>query len=126
MADGTPLDGPVSLRQALTADPEQFVRVVTGKLLTYALGRGLEAYDMPTVRLIVRERGEGRLQVLRDHRRHREQPAVQDAHRAGAAHGHAYGGRSSDAGRAVAQPPPFRSARAPHFRVQRVAAARHR
>ncbi len=53
MADGTPLDGPVSLRQALTADPEQFVRVVTGKLLTYALGRGLEAYDMPTVRLIV-------------------------------------------------------------------------
>ena len=43
------------LREALTADPEQFARVFTEKLLTYALGRGLEAYDMPTVRRIVRE-----------------------------------------------------------------------
>jgi hypothetical protein len=39
----------------LTADPEQFARVFTSKLLTYALGRGLEAYDLPTVRKIVRE-----------------------------------------------------------------------
>jgi hypothetical protein len=38
----------------LTAAPEQFARVFTGRLLTYALGRGLEAYDMPTVRGIVR------------------------------------------------------------------------
>ncbi len=55
LADGTPINGPVSLRNALTAKPEQFVQVVTEKLLTYALGRGLEAYDMPTVRGIVRE-----------------------------------------------------------------------
>ena len=32
--------------------PEQFVRTITEKLLTYGLGRGLEYYDMPTVRMI--------------------------------------------------------------------------
>jgi hypothetical protein len=53
MANGKPIDGPVSLRDAVTADPEQFVRVFTAKLMTYALGRGLEYYDMPTVRGIV-------------------------------------------------------------------------
>ena len=55
MANGTPIDGPVSLREAVTKDPEQFIRVVTAKLMTYALGRGLEYYDMPTVRGIVRD-----------------------------------------------------------------------
>jgi hypothetical protein len=55
MANGTPVDGPDTLRAALTAEPEHFVGIVTEKLLTYALGRGLEAYDMPTVRSIVRE-----------------------------------------------------------------------
>jgi hypothetical protein len=55
LADGTPISGAAELRAALTADPEQFARVFTAKLLTYALGRGLEAYDMPTVRRIVRE-----------------------------------------------------------------------
>jgi hypothetical protein len=55
LADGTPITGAAELRAALTADPEQFARVFTAKLLTYALGRGLEAYDMPTVRRIVRE-----------------------------------------------------------------------
>ncbi len=55
LADGTPIAGAAELRAALTADPEQFARVFTSKLLTYALGRGLEAYDMPTVRRIVRE-----------------------------------------------------------------------
>jgi hypothetical protein len=55
LADGTPIDGAAALREALTSDPEQFARVVTAKLLTYALGRGLEAYDMPTVRKIVRD-----------------------------------------------------------------------
>ena len=39
----------------MTSDPEQFVRVFTAKLMTYALGRGLEYYDMPTVRKIVRD-----------------------------------------------------------------------
>jgi hypothetical protein len=55
MANGTPVDGPVTLRAALSAEPEQFVGIVTEKLLTYALGRGLEPFDMPAVRAIVRE-----------------------------------------------------------------------
>jgi hypothetical protein len=55
LVDGTPIDGAAALREALTANPEQFARVFTEKLLTYALGRGLEAYDMPTVRKIVRD-----------------------------------------------------------------------
>jgi hypothetical protein len=54
LADGTPITGAAELREALTANPEQFARVFTEKLLIYALGRGLEAYDMPTVRSIVR------------------------------------------------------------------------
>jgi len=55
LADGTPITGAAELREALTARPEQFARVFTEKLLIYALGRGLEAYDMPTVRKIVRD-----------------------------------------------------------------------
>jgi hypothetical protein len=55
MANGKAINGPVSLREAVMADPEQFVRVVTAKLMTYALGRGLEYYDMPTVRGIVHD-----------------------------------------------------------------------
>jgi hypothetical protein len=55
LADGTPVDGAVALREALGKRPEQFVGVLTQKLLTYALGRGLEPQDMPTVRQIVRE-----------------------------------------------------------------------
>jgi hypothetical protein len=43
------------LRAALTRRPERFATTVTEKLLTYALGRGLEYYDMPAVRTIVRE-----------------------------------------------------------------------
>jgi mono/diheme cytochrome c family protein len=55
LADGTKVEGPVTLRQALLKRPEQFVGTVTEKLLTYSLGRGLEAYDMPVVRGIVRD-----------------------------------------------------------------------
>jgi mono/diheme cytochrome c family protein/cytochrome c553 len=55
MADGTKLDGVVSLRGALTRYSDQFARVVTEKLLTYALGRGVEYQDMPVVRSIVRD-----------------------------------------------------------------------
>ena len=42
------------LRQALMKHPEQFVRTMTAKMMTYALGRGLEYYDIPTVRSIER------------------------------------------------------------------------
>ncbi|HEY3045135.1 MAG TPA: DUF1592 domain-containing protein, partial [Vicinamibacterales bacterium] len=55
LADGSKVNGPVSLRQALMKRPEQFVGTMTEKLLTYALGRGVEYYDMPVVRSIARE-----------------------------------------------------------------------
>ncbi len=51
---GAKIDGAVALRNMLTAQPEVFVGVMTEKLLTYALGRGVEYYDMPAVRKIVR------------------------------------------------------------------------
>ena len=54
LPDGTAFEGVVDFRDALTARPEQFVTNVTEKLLTYALGRGLEPYDMPAVRAVVR------------------------------------------------------------------------
>jgi cytochrome c551/c552 len=57
LADGTPVDGPVTLRRALVSRPEQFVRTLTEKLLTYALGRGMTYADMPIVRSITREAG---------------------------------------------------------------------
>ncbi len=55
LLDGTKVDGVVTLRQALVRQPEIFVATVTEKLMTYALGRGLAYYDMPTVRAIVRD-----------------------------------------------------------------------
>ncbi|HVZ21363.1 MAG TPA: DUF1592 domain-containing protein [Vicinamibacterales bacterium] len=55
LADGTKVDGPVSLRQALLKHSDQFVRTFTEKLMTYALGRGLDYYDMPVVRRIARD-----------------------------------------------------------------------
>ena len=54
LADGTKVNGVVELRQSLLSRPENFVTTVTAKLLTYALGRGLDARDMPQVRAIVR------------------------------------------------------------------------
>ena len=53
--DGTTIDGPVALRKWLTGYSPQFVRVATEKLLTYALGRGVEYQDMPLVRAIARD-----------------------------------------------------------------------
>jgi hypothetical protein len=55
MVDGTALNGPASLRAALLSRSDAFLFAFTEKLLTYALGRGLEAQDMPTVRAVVRE-----------------------------------------------------------------------
>ena len=55
LPDGTKFDGPAGLRQLLVSRPEGFVRTLTEKLLVYALGRGLEYYDMPAVREIVRD-----------------------------------------------------------------------
>jgi mono/diheme cytochrome c family protein len=52
--DGTPLDGPESLRRALDGRRDAFVRNTTEKLLTYALGRRVEWFDMPAVRAIAK------------------------------------------------------------------------
>src|SRR4051812_850298 len=54
MYDGTKLDGPASLRAALLNHKDVFLETFTENLMTYALGRRVEYYDMPTVRAIVR------------------------------------------------------------------------
>jgi len=54
LLDGTKVDGPRELRQALVAKKAQFATAVTEKLLTFALGRGLEYYDAPAIRAIDR------------------------------------------------------------------------
>ena len=55
LLDGTRLQGPVELRRVLLSHPEQFAIAFTEKFLTYALGRGVEYYDLPAIRKIVRE-----------------------------------------------------------------------
>jgi mono/diheme cytochrome c family protein len=55
LVDGTKIDGVKDLRDALVRYTPQFVRVITEKLLIYALGRGTEYYDMPLVRSIVHQ-----------------------------------------------------------------------
>jgi Protein of unknown function (DUF1592)/Protein of unknown function (DUF1588)/Protein of unknown function (DUF1585) len=54
LPDGTPFDGVEGLKQALLSKSDRFTATVTEKLLVYALGRGLEPYDAPAVRSIVR------------------------------------------------------------------------
>jgi len=60
LVDGTKVDGVASLRDVLVRYSDTFVRVVTERLLTYALGRGVEYQDMPMVRSIVRESAAGK------------------------------------------------------------------
>ncbi len=55
LPDGTAFDGFPGLRDILLERREEFVTTVTEKLLTYALGRGVEHYDRPAIRAIVRE-----------------------------------------------------------------------
>ena len=55
LPDGTSFEGPAGLRAVLLSDPDRFVRTVTEKMLTYALGRGLEHYDMPAARKIAND-----------------------------------------------------------------------
>src|SRR5947207_3722266 len=54
LPDGTRVDGPVGLRNVLLSKKDQFIRTVTERLLTYALGRGVEPTDMPAIRKIIR------------------------------------------------------------------------
>jgi len=55
LPDGTKFQGPVELRKILLSHPEQFATTITEKMLTYALGRGVEHYDEPAIRKIVRD-----------------------------------------------------------------------
>ena len=55
LADGTKVDGVVTLRRALVSRADVFAQTFVEKLLIYALGRGLSADDMPVVRAIVRQ-----------------------------------------------------------------------
>jgi hypothetical protein len=55
LVDGTAVNGPADLRQALLKHPEQFVETLTEKMMMFGLGRSLEYYDMPSVRKIVRD-----------------------------------------------------------------------
>jgi mono/diheme cytochrome c family protein len=59
LPDGTKFDGPVELKKVLLKHSDEFLTTMTEKMLTYALGRGLEASDAPTVRRIKREAGKG-------------------------------------------------------------------
>jgi hypothetical protein len=57
LVDGTDVNGPVTLREGLLRRREMFVRTLTQKMMTYGLGRGLEASDMPLVRAIAADAG---------------------------------------------------------------------
>ena len=61
--DGTPMDGPAGLRKAMLKHQDVFVLSFTESLLTYALGRRIEAADMPMVRRIVREAAAQNLKI---------------------------------------------------------------
>jgi hypothetical protein len=54
LPDGTKVGGPVGLRNIILSKKDQFVTTATERMLTYALGRGVEPFDMPAVRKIVR------------------------------------------------------------------------
>jgi hypothetical protein len=55
LPDGTQFNGPAGLREVLVAKQDMFVENFTEQLLTYALGRGVEEYDRPVLRQIMRD-----------------------------------------------------------------------
>jgi hypothetical protein len=79
LADGTPLSGPDDLREALASRPDLFVHTFVENLLTYALGRKLEYYDMPMVRRIVRDAADEQYRFSTLVRAVVESPAFQTA-----------------------------------------------
>jgi hypothetical protein len=60
LPDGTKFEGVAGLRKLLLSHREQFVGTFTERLLTYALGREVEYYDLPAVRKITRDAGDSR------------------------------------------------------------------
>jgi len=55
LPDGTKFAGSAGLRKVLLSKPDLFATTIAEKLLTYALGRGVEYYDQPAIRAVVRE-----------------------------------------------------------------------
>jgi hypothetical protein len=55
LPDGSPFEGVAGLKRALLNRPELFVSTLTEKLMTYGLGRGLDYYDAPAIRAIMRD-----------------------------------------------------------------------
>ena len=55
LPDGTKFNGPAGLREVLLKKRDMFIETFTERLMTYALGRGLEEYDLPVVRKVVRD-----------------------------------------------------------------------
>jgi hypothetical protein len=55
LPDGSVFSGVENLENGLLERPEMFVQTLTQKLLTFALGRGVEAYDAPAIRQVMRE-----------------------------------------------------------------------
>ena len=53
--DGTPLDGPATLRQGILKYSDTFIQGLTQKLMSFAIGRRIEYFDMPAIRTITRE-----------------------------------------------------------------------
>ena len=62
LPNGIKFNGPAELRKVLLSHPDQFADTVTDRLLTYALGRGVEYYDQPAIRKITREAASGNYQ----------------------------------------------------------------
>ncbi len=54
-ADGTKFNGPAEFRKVLLSHQDAFLATMTEKLITYALGRGVETYDMPSVRRVIHD-----------------------------------------------------------------------
>ena len=76
--DGTQMDGAAGLRSALLKHKDAFLMTFAENLMTYALGRRVEAYDMPALRAIVRDAGEAELPDRRVRRAaHARAPAFQ-------------------------------------------------
>ena len=57
LPDGSTFEGVTGLQKAVLSRPELFLTTFTEKLVTYALGRGVEYYDAPAIRKIVRDAG---------------------------------------------------------------------
>jgi cytochrome c551/c552 len=63
LVDGTAINGPAGLRQALLARGDVFVAALTEKLLMYGVGRETKYYDMPTVRAVMRDAAKNRYRL---------------------------------------------------------------